>query len=52
LTLIKENHGLNEDDDITEHMIPTTFNKETGFLSDSNMHIFKKSLSDILLEST
>jgi hypothetical protein len=25
----KENHGLNEDDVIAEHMIPTTFNKET-----------------------
>jgi hypothetical protein len=26
LNLIKENHGLNEDDVIAEHMIPTTFN--------------------------
>jgi hypothetical protein len=25
LNLIKENHGLNEDDVIAEHMIPTTF---------------------------
>jgi hypothetical protein len=29
LNLIKENHGLNEDDVIAEHMIPTTFNEET-----------------------
>jgi hypothetical protein len=27
--LIKENHGLHEDDEIAEHMIPTTFNEET-----------------------
>jgi hypothetical protein len=32
LTLIKENHGLNEDDVIVEHMIPNTFNEETEFL--------------------
>jgi hypothetical protein len=31
LNLIKENHGLYEDDDIQEHMIPTTFNEETEF---------------------
>jgi hypothetical protein len=30
--LIKENHGLHEDDDIAEHMIPNTFNEETEFL--------------------
>jgi hypothetical protein len=36
LNLIKESHGLNEDDVIAEHMIPTTFNEETEFLSDSN----------------
>jgi hypothetical protein len=35
LNLIKENHGLHEDDVIAEHMIPTTFNEETEFLSDS-----------------
>jgi hypothetical protein len=29
LNLIKENHGLNEDDVIAEHMIPITFNEET-----------------------
>jgi hypothetical protein len=29
LNLIKENHGLYEDDVIAEHMIPTTFNEET-----------------------
>jgi hypothetical protein len=26
LNLIKENHGLHEDDDIVEHIIPTKFN--------------------------
>jgi hypothetical protein len=39
--LIKENHGLNEDDVIAEHMIPTTFNEETEFLSDSNTNSLK-----------
>jgi hypothetical protein len=39
--LIKENHGLNEGDVITEHMIPTTFNEETEFLSDSNLNSLK-----------
>jgi hypothetical protein len=34
--LIKENHGLHEDDVIAEHMIPTIFHEETEFLSDSN----------------
>jgi hypothetical protein len=30
LNLIKENHELHEDvDDISQHMIPTTFNEET-----------------------
>jgi hypothetical protein len=32
--VIKENHGLNEDDVIAEHTILTTFNEETEFLSD------------------
>jgi hypothetical protein len=40
--LIKENHGLNEDDIIAEHMIPTTFNEETEFLSDSNVNFLKR----------
>jgi hypothetical protein len=39
--LIKENYGLHEDDVIAEHMIPTTLNKETEFLSDSNLNILK-----------
>jgi hypothetical protein len=39
--LIKENHGLHEDDVITEHMIPTKFNEETEFLSDSNLNSLK-----------
>jgi hypothetical protein len=42
LNLIKENHGLHEDDVISEHMIPTTFNEETEFLSDSNMNGLKR----------
>jgi hypothetical protein len=41
LNSIKENHGLNEDDVIAEHMIPTTFNEETQFLSDSNTNSLK-----------
>jgi hypothetical protein len=41
LNLIKENHGLYEDDVIAEHMIPTTFNEETGFLSDSSKNNLK-----------
>jgi hypothetical protein len=42
LNLIKENHGLNEDDVIAEHMIPTTFNEDTEFLSDSNTNSLKR----------
>jgi hypothetical protein len=38
LSLIKENHGLHEDDVIAEHMILTTFNEETEFLIDSNLN--------------
>jgi hypothetical protein len=34
---IKESHGLHEDDDISEHMIPITFNEETEFLIDSGI---------------
>jgi hypothetical protein len=41
LNLIKESHGLNEDNIIAEHMIPTTFNQETEFLSDSNLNSLK-----------
>jgi hypothetical protein len=40
--LIKENHGLHEDDVISENMIPTTFNEETEFLSDSNTNSLKR----------
>jgi hypothetical protein len=39
--LIKENHGLHEDDVIAEHMIPTTFNGEKALLSDSNLNSLK-----------
>jgi hypothetical protein len=42
LNLIKENHGLHEDDVIAEHMIPTTFNEQTEFLSDSNLNNLKR----------
>jgi hypothetical protein len=42
LNLIKENHGLHEDDIIAEHMIPTIFNEETEFLSDSNLNSLKR----------
>jgi hypothetical protein len=41
LNLIKEYHGLHGDDVISEHMIPTTFNEETEFLSDSNLNSLK-----------
>jgi hypothetical protein len=37
--LMKENHGLHEDDVIAEPMIPTTFNEETELLSDNNYMI-------------
>jgi hypothetical protein len=33
---IKENHRLHQDDVIAEQRIPTKFNEETEFLSDSN----------------
>jgi hypothetical protein len=42
LNLTKENYGLHEDDVIAEHMIPTTFNEETEFLSDSNLNSLKR----------
>jgi hypothetical protein len=40
--LIKENHGLHEDDVIAEYMIPNKFNEETEFLSDSNLNSLKR----------
>jgi hypothetical protein len=36
--LIKENNRLHEDDVIAEHIIPTIFNVETEFLSDSKLN--------------
>jgi hypothetical protein len=42
LNFIKENHGFHEDDLIAEHMIPTTFNDQTEFLSDSNTNSLKR----------
>jgi hypothetical protein len=42
LNLIKENHGLHEDDVIAEHMIPTKFNEVTEFLSDSSTNSLKR----------
>jgi hypothetical protein len=41
LNLIKENHGLHEDDVIAEHMIPTACNEETESLSDGNLNGLK-----------
>jgi hypothetical protein len=41
LNLIKENHGLHEDDVIAEHMIPTTSNEETEILSDNSTNSLK-----------
>jgi hypothetical protein len=42
LNLIKENHRLHEDDVIAEHMIPTTCNEKTEFLSDSNTNSLER----------
>jgi hypothetical protein len=42
LNLINENHELNEGYIIEEHMIPTTFNEETEFLSDNNLNSLKR----------
>jgi hypothetical protein len=42
LNLIKENHGLHEDDVILEHMILTSFDEETEFLSASNTNSLKR----------
>jgi hypothetical protein len=35
------NHGLHKDDVLAERMIPTIFNEETEFLSDSNANSLK-----------
>jgi hypothetical protein len=48
--LIKENHGLHEGDVIAEHMIPTTFNEETEFLSDNNLNSLKRHYMKICLK--
>jgi hypothetical protein len=37
LPIIQEIHGLHQDDDIAEHMIPTAFNKEEELLNDNNI---------------
>jgi hypothetical protein len=42
LNLIKENNRLHKDDVIAEHIIPTTFNEETEFLSDSKLNSLKR----------
>jgi hypothetical protein len=42
LNLIKENHGLHEDDGIAEHMIPTTFHVQIEFLSNNNLNSLKR----------
>jgi hypothetical protein len=36
--LIKESHGLIEDDAIIEYMIPNTFNEDTEFLSHKRLN--------------
>jgi hypothetical protein len=41
-SLNKENHGLHEDNDIAEHMIPTIFNEETEFLSNCNLNSLQR----------
>jgi hypothetical protein len=38
---VNTNHGLNDDDDITEQMFPTAFNDETEFLNYNNIKISK-----------
>jgi hypothetical protein len=40
--LNQENHGLHEDDVIAGHMIPTTCNEETEFLSDNDLKSLKR----------
>jgi hypothetical protein len=42
LNLIRENHGLHEDDNIVERIMPTTFNEETEFLSHSELNSLKR----------
>jgi hypothetical protein len=39
--LIKENHGLLEDDDLEEHVIPTTFHEETELIREDTLKILK-----------
>jgi hypothetical protein len=36
-TLIKEKYGLDDDADVTERLIPSTFDEETNFLSTENI---------------
>jgi hypothetical protein len=52
LNLIKENHGLYDDDVISEHMIPTTIHEETEFLSDSNTNSLKRHYMTFYWKST
>jgi hypothetical protein len=42
LNLTNDNHGLHEDDVIVQQIIPTTFNEEKEFLSDSNTNSLKR----------
>jgi hypothetical protein len=42
LTIIKENHGLHEDEVISEYMTPAKFNEETEFLSYNNLNSLKR----------
>jgi hypothetical protein len=40
-TLIKQKYGLNNDADVTERLIPSTFDEETNFLSTENIETLR-----------
>jgi hypothetical protein len=40
-TLIKEKYGLHDDADVTERLIPSTFEEETNFLSTENIETLR-----------
>jgi hypothetical protein len=42
LNIVKENHGLHEDNVIAEYMIPNTLNEDTEFLNDNNLNSLKR----------
>jgi hypothetical protein len=39
---IREKYGLKENNDVTDQLIPSTFNEETDFLSGNNMDVLKR----------